>query len=59
MIKDRVYARKPQNFQALKDAISTEIERLPMELWQDACQAVSERLQRCKYLQGEHIEEFL
>ena len=59
VIKDRVYATKPQNLQALKDAISTEMGRLPMELCQKACQAVSERLQLCKDLEGEHIEQFL
>ena len=59
VLKDRVYATKPQNLQALKDAISTEMGRLPMELCQKACQAVSERLQLCKDLEGEHIEQFL
>ena len=59
MIKDRVYETKPQNLQALKDAISTEMGRLPMELCQKACQSVPERLQLCEDLEGEHIEEFL
>ena len=59
MIKDRVYATKPQNFQALKDAIITETGRLSMESCQKACQSVPERLQLCKDLEGEHIEQFL
>jgi hypothetical protein len=50
VIKDRVYATKPQKIQALKDAITTEMQRLPEDLCRRACQSVSERLQLCKDL---------
>jgi hypothetical protein len=59
VIKDRVYATKPQNIQALKDAITTEMQRLPEDLCRRACQSVSERLQLCKDLEGENIEQYL
>jgi hypothetical protein len=54
-----VYATKSQNLQALKDAITTEIQSLPEELCRRACQSVPERLQLCKDLEGEHIEQYL
>lgn len=59
VIKDRVYATKPQNLQELKDAIITEIQSLPVKSCQSACQSISERLQLCKDLDGKHIEQFL
>jgi hypothetical protein len=54
-----VYATKPGTLQALKGAIVTEIESLPVELCRRACQSVPERLQLCKEVEGEHIEQFL
>ncbi len=54
-----MYATKPQNLQALKDAIITEIQSLPVKSCQSACQSVAERLQLCKDLDGKHIEQFL
>ncbi|CAF4797591.1 unnamed protein product, partial [Rotaria sp. Silwood2] len=48
VIKDRVYATKPQNIQALNDAITTEMQRLPEDLCRRACQSVSERLHFAK-----------
>ncbi len=59
VIKDRVYARKPQNVQALKDVIVTEIQSLPVESCRKACQSVPHRLQLCKDVEGEHIEQYL
>ncbi len=59
VISDRVYATKPQNLQALKDAIITQMRNLPQKVCQNACQSVRERLQLCKDLVGEHIEQFL
>ncbi len=59
MIKDRVYATKPQNLQTLKDAIITEMQSLPVELCRSACQSVPERLRLCRDLEGKHIEQFL
>jgi hypothetical protein len=54
-----VYATKPQNLQALEDAIITEMRKLPVELCRKACQLVPERLELCKELEGEHIEQYL
>ncbi len=59
VIRDRVYATKPQNLQALKDAIITQMRSLPQKFCQNAYQSVRERLQLCKDLDGEHIEQFL
>jgi hypothetical protein len=59
VIKDRVYARKPQNVQALKDVIVTEIQSLPVESCRKACQSVPHRLQLCKDVEDEHIEQYL
>ena len=59
VIKERVYATKPQDLQALKDAIRTEIRSLPVKVCQSACHSVSKRLQLCKDLDGKHIEQFL
>ena len=59
VIKDRVYARKPQKLQALKDTIITEMQSLPVEICKRACQSVPERLQLCQDLEGGHIEQFL
>ncbi|CAF3908025.1 unnamed protein product [Rotaria sordida] len=59
VIKDYVYAKKPQNLQALKDAIVTEMQSLPAELCRKACQTVPYRLQLCKDKEGEHIEQYL
>jgi hypothetical protein len=59
MIKDRVYAKRSENLEALKDAIIAEMQRLPVELCRRTCQSVSERLQLCRDLEGEHIEHLL
>jgi hypothetical protein len=59
VIKDHVYAKKPQNLQALKDAIVTEIQSLPVKSCRKACQSVPDRLQLCKDVEGEHIEQYL
>lgn len=59
LMKDRVYATKPRTLQALKDAIVTELESLPVELCRRSCRSVRERLQLCKDVGGEHIEQFL
>ena len=59
LIKERVYATKPRDLQALKDAIITETESLPVEFCRRACESVRERLQLCKDLDGKHIEQFL
>ncbi len=51
----------PQNtrtLQAVKDAIVTELERLPLEFYRRACQSVPKRLHLCKDVGGEHIERF-
>lgn len=58
-LKDRVYATKSRNLQALKDAIITEIQSLSIESCRRVCQSVPERLQLCKDLEGGHIEQFL
>ncbi len=58
MIKDRIYATRPVNLAALKDAIILEMQRLPEKLCQRACQSVTERLQLFKNLHNEHIENF-
>ncbi len=50
---------KTQNLKALKDAIITEIQSLLVKFCRRACQSVPERLQLCKDLEGEHIEQFL
>lgn len=44
VIKDRTYASKPQNRQALRNAITKEIQSLPKELCRRACQSVPERV---------------
>lgn len=59
VIKDLVYARKPQNLQALKNAIIIEIQSLPVESCRKACQSVPDRLQLCKDLEDGHIEQYL
>jgi transposase len=59
VIKDYVYAKKPQNLQALKDTIVTEMQSLPVELCRKAYQTVPYRLQLCKDKEGEHIEQYL
>ncbi len=59
VLKERVYATKPQNLQTLQDAIITEMRSLPVKICQGACHSVSKRLQLCKDLNGEHIEQFL
>ena len=59
MIKDRVYATKLQNLQALEDAIITQMRSSPQKFCQSACQSVRERLHLCKDLDGKHIEQFL
>ena len=58
VIKERVYARKPQNLHTLKDTIVTEIHCLPVELCRKICQSVPGRLQLCKDVAGEHIEQY-
>lgn len=59
VVKDRVYATKPQSLQALKDAVTTQMRSLPQRFCQSACQSVRERLQLCRDLNGEHIEQYL
>ncbi|CAF3178865.1 unnamed protein product [Rotaria sp. Silwood2] len=59
MIKDSFYVTKPENIHALKDAITTEMQRLPEDLCRRACQSVSKGLQLCKNLQDENIEQYL
>ncbi|CAF3839089.1 unnamed protein product [Rotaria sp. Silwood1] len=59
LIKERVYATKPRDLQALKDAIITETQSLPVEFCRRACESVRERLQLCKDLDDKHIEQFL
>ncbi len=58
LIKDRMYATKPGTLQALKDAIVTEIESLPVELCRRACQSVPERLQLCKEVEANTLNNF-
>lgn len=58
LIKDRVYAKKPHDLQALKDPIVTEIQDLPVESCRKACQSVPGRLQLCKDVEGEHIAKY-
>jgi transposase len=59
IIKDRVYATKPENLEELKDAIIAEARSLPVEFCRRACRSVSERLQLCKDLEGKHFEHLL
>jgi hypothetical protein len=54
-----VYAKKPQNIQALKDAIATELQSLPVKSCRKVCQSVPYRLQLCKEVEGEHIEQYV
>ena len=58
-IKDRVSATKHENLEELKEVISTESRRLPLELCQRACRSVSKRLQLSKDLEGRHFEHLL
>ena len=58
VIKDRVYATKPENLEQFKDAIISETQSLLLELCQRACQSVSERVQfrnDVEYKQFEHL----
>ena len=59
VIKDRVYATKPRSLQELKDAVIDQMQSLPRKFCQSACQSVRERLQLCRDLNGEHIEQYL
>ncbi|CAF1494335.1 unnamed protein product [Adineta ricciae] len=58
VLKECVYATKPQNLQALQDAMITEIQSLPVKIYQSACHSVSKRLQPSKDFNDEHIEQF-
>lgn len=58
VLKDRVYARKPGTIDELKNAISVEINNVPVELCAKVCRSVPNRLQKCIELEGLQTELF-
>jgi hypothetical protein len=59
LLKDRVYGKKPQTIEDLKQEITAAVHDIPKELCNKVCHSVPDRLCKCIEHNGSHIEPFL
>lgn len=56
VMKDRVYGRNPRSIEELKDAITTEISAIDVNLCKTVCRSVTDRLRQCLAADGQQFE---
>lgn len=59
VLKERVYAKKPQTIEDLKHEIEAAVSGIPQELCKKVCHSVLNRLRKCVEVNGSHIEPFI
>ena len=59
-LRDRVYKRRPTTLQQLKEIITDETSKFPLEYYESIClNAVAYRLEECRKNSGQLIEPFI